>query len=43
MNLKIIEWNVNMRSKKGLIIPSLIVAEIEKLNADVVCLTEYVS
>lgn len=42
MNLKIIEWNVNMRSKKGLIIPSLIVAEIEKLNADVVCLTEYV-
>lgn len=41
--MNILEWNINQRSSfGGGTIPSLVINEIEKANADVVCLTEYV-
>lgn len=43
MNIQIMEWNINQRSSLGGgIIPSLVIEEINKTNADIVCLVEYV-
>lgn len=42
-NYKIITWNINQQSKNGKgNIPSLIIEKIKDLNADIICLTEYV-
>lgn len=40
--LKILNWNVNQRSGLGEQIPDVVVNELKHLDADIVCLTEYV-
>ena len=39
--MKLISWNINCRSGRGSI-PNLVVDELRKINADVICLTEFV-
>lgn len=44
-NLKLINWNINQRSgfTKLNVIPELVVDEIEREKADIICLSEYVN
>ncbi len=40
--LTISTWNINQRSGHGRQIPDMVVTELRQLNADIICLTEYV-
>lgn len=40
--LKAVTWNINLRSKKGILIPDIVCKELIRLEADIICLTEYV-
>ena len=40
--LKAVTWNINLRSKKGILIPDMVCNELIKLKAHFICLTEYV-
>lgn len=40
--LKAVAWNINLRSKKELLIPDMVCKELILLDADIICLTEYV-
>ena len=40
--LKAVAWNINLRSKKELLIPDMVCNELILLDAHIICLTEYV-
>ncbi|HEL0008341.1 TPA: endonuclease/exonuclease/phosphatase family protein [Streptococcus equi subsp. zooepidemicus] len=40
--LTVSTWNINQRSGLGRQIPDMVVTELRQLNADIICLTEYV-
>ncbi len=40
--LKAVTWNINLRSKKGMLIPDMVCKELIRLEAHIICLTEYV-
>ncbi|HFR3365775.1 TPA: endonuclease/exonuclease/phosphatase family protein, partial [Streptococcus suis] len=40
--LTVSTWNINQRSNKKGDIPNLVIDELEKLNLDIICLSEYV-
>lgn len=40
--LTVSTWNINQRSGLGRQIPEMVVTELRQLNADIICLTEYV-
>lgn len=40
--LTVSTWNINQRSGLGRQIPDVVVTELRQLNADIICLTEYV-
>lgn len=40
--LTVSTWNINQRSGLGRQIPDMVVTKLRQLNADIICLTEYV-